>query len=44
MPQIKKAILLALLATLTLLALSGCGSTRSENGVSIEGKRSYTPW
>jgi hypothetical protein len=36
MPLLKKSIILALLSALTLACFSGCASTRSENGVTIE--------
>ncbi len=41
-PNIRKAIVPLCLA-IALLGLSACGTTRSENGVTIEQGRSYNP-
>jgi hypothetical protein len=42
MQQIQRTILTLLLAV-ALLGLTACASTRTENGVTIEQKRSYNP-
>ncbi|MEN8660937.1 MAG: hypothetical protein ACN4GF_05520 [Lentimonas sp.] len=44
MLKIKKFITRILASTLLLALFSGCASTRTENGVSIEQKRSLKFW
>lgn len=43
MQHIRKTFIALLLTALTLTLLSGCGTTRTENGVTIEEKGSYNP-
>lgn len=44
MLKMKKSIALLLASVLLIAMFTGCTSTRSENGVSIEQKRSYKFW